>query len=360
MVQLFGSSWTREELSRYAGNIDQVGGVRLGALDDGKGRGIRTAQFETGSGLGFTVLLDRGIDIGSARYKGASLTWESTVGPAHPMYYEKDGLSWVRTFGGGLVTGCGTTHIGPPGVDEGEALGLHGRLSHIPASNVWADGAWRGDEYEMWVRGKVRETAVFGENICVNRRIWTRLGESRLFIRDVVANEGFEKAPHMILYHINFGFPLVAEGTELIAPSKNVAPRDEIAASGLAGHAHYEAPIVGFQEQVYFHEMAADDDGFVTLMLSNRQFDGGQGLGIYLRYRQAELPCLAQWKMVGAGTYVTALEPYNCAAFSRIAAREAGTLPFLAPGEEREYMIEIGVLANNAEIDAMASQIIVP
>ncbi len=87
MVQLFGRSWTRNELARYAGNLNQIGGVRLGELADGPGRGIRTAELDTGGGLSFTVLLDRGMDIGACKYKGASLAWESTTGPAHPAFF---------------------------------------------------------------------------------------------------------------------------------------------------------------------------------------------------------------------------------------------------------------------------------
>ncbi len=358
MVKLFGRSWTRQELARYAGNIDQLGGVRLSVLDDGKGRGIRTAQFETGSGLAFTVLLDRGMDVGSTRYKGASLVWESTVGPAHPMYFEKDGLAWHRTWGGGLVNGCGTTYAGMPCEDQGESLGIHGRLSHIPANNVWADAAWRGDEYEMWVQGKARETTVKGENVLVNRRIWTHLGASRLFIRDVITNEGFEPVPHMMVYHFNFGFPLVAEGTAFIAPSRKVTSFARDGGAAL-DNTRYPAPIDGFQEQAFMHDMVAGEDGYATLMLANRGYDGGRGLGLYYRYRPVELPNIAQWILVRAGTYVTAFEPHNCPMWGRARARETGTLPFLAPGEEREYNFEVGVLANNEEIEAMASQIIV-
>jgi len=352
MVQLFGRSWTQRELARRIGLVSQVGDVRLVERLEGIGRGVRTAEFETGSGFSFTVLLDRGMDIGACKYKGASLAWEATPGPAHPAFFEREGLGWLRTFHGGLVATCGMTYAGAPCVDEGQALGLHGRIGHIPASNVWADGAWRGDEYEMWVRGRMRETVVFGENLTLTRRIWTYLGASRLWIRDVVANEGFQTTPHMMLYHCNFGFPLLDEGAELIAPSRSVTPRDAVAAPGLAEHHRYEAPIEGYKEQCFYHEMIPGEDGFVTVLLVNRAFDGGKGLGVYLRYRQAELPRFTQWKMVCAGTYVTGLEPANCLVEGRDKDRARGILQFLEPGEEREYLLEIGVLDGQAEIDA--------
>ena len=116
------------------------------------------------------------MDIGAAKYKGASLAWESATGPAHPAYFEQEGLGWLRTFHGGLVAACGLTTAGAPTVDEGQALGLHGRLNHLPAANVWADGGWRGDEYEMWVRGRMREAVVFGENLTLTRRISAQPG----------------------------------------------------------------------------------------------------------------------------------------------------------------------------------------
>jgi len=360
MVNLYGRDWTREELCRYVGRDSQLGGVRLAELADANARGVRVADVDTGSGLAYTVLLDRGMDIGAARYRGASLTWDSATGPAHPAHFEPEGYGWLRTFHGGLVVTCGLTTAGAPSVDDGESLGLHGRISHTPASNVWTDGAWRGDEYEMWVRGKMRQAVVFGENLLLDRRIWSRLGQSRIMIRDVVTNEGHRRTPHMMLYHVNFGFPLLAEGTELLAPSRDVRPRDEVAAPGLAVHNRYEAPIDGYEEQCFYHDMVADAEGNVTVMLVNRGYGGGQGLGVYLKYRRAELPLFTQWKMVCSGTYVTGLEPANCLVEGRDKDRERGILQFLEPGESREYLVEIGVLDGNEEIDAAAGRMVHP
>lgn len=362
MVELYGRTWTRAELARHIGRTAQLGGVALAELADANERGVRVANVDTGAGLTYQVLLDRGMDIGLARYQGASLVWDSGTGAAHPAFFEPEGYGWLRTFHGGLVVTCGLTTAGAPSQDDGEALGLHGRISHTPAGNVWADGAWRGDEYEMWVRGKMRQAVVFGENLVLDRRIWSRLGENRLMIRDVVTNEGFQRTgqpdattPHMFLYHVNLGFPLLAEGTELIAPARSVRPRDDVAAPGLDVHNRYEAPIDGYREQCFYHDLVADAQGFVTVVLANRAFGGGRGLGVYLKWRQAELPFFTQWKMVCAGTYVTGLEPANCLVEGRDKERSRGTLQHLAPGESREYLVELGVLGSNEEIDALVA-----
>ena len=91
MVKLYGREWSREELQRYTGLDSQLGGVTQKMLTEGRAAGVRVAEFDTGSGLQFTVLLDRGMDIGVARYRGASLVWEAAPGPANPAYYDPGG-----------------------------------------------------------------------------------------------------------------------------------------------------------------------------------------------------------------------------------------------------------------------------
>lgn len=248
-----------------------------------------------------------------------------------------------------MVT-CGQTTMGAPSVDEGVALGLHGRASYTPASHITSGGIWEGDQYIMFVEGEIRETAVFGENILLRRRIEARLGENRLIISDTLVNEGFQATPHMLLYHINAGFPVVDEGSRLIAPSRRVTPRDEDARRGLDRHDTFEAPIPEYREQVYFHDMAADGGGYVTAALVNPVLRDGQGFGFFVRYRQRELPCYNEWKMMGEGLYTVGMEPATTHTLGRVAARADGSLQFLMPGEERQYSVELGVLTSGDEI----------
>ncbi len=119
-------------------------------------------------------------------------------------------------------------------------------------------------------------------------------------------------------------------------------------------HNRYEAPIDGYQEQCFYHDMAADADGFVTVILANRAFGGGQGLGMYLRYRQAELPILpsGRWSARGPTSPAWSRQRWVEGALCKDCAE--GLLQFLEPGESRETLLEIGVLGSNAEIDALA------
>ena len=114
MAELYGQKWERSQLSAYAGCLSQLAGVQFVEYTDGFERGVRAAQMRSGSGLNFTVLLDRGMDIGPAEFKGMPLAWLSPQGFPHPSYFEPEGIGWLRTFGGGLVTGCGLTNVGSP------------------------------------------------------------------------------------------------------------------------------------------------------------------------------------------------------------------------------------------------------
>lgn len=353
MVKLYGLTLTREQLLARVGDISQVGGVRLAELADGPERGVRIADFRTGTGLHFTVHIDRGLDIGLLEYGGEALSWCSPAGVVAPAFYRPEGTGWSRGFPGGALTTCGLTHAGAPSIDRGQHLGLHGPASYTPAQNVVADGVWDGDQYEMFVQGRVREASLFGDKVEMVRRISARLGEDRLFVRDRVTNIGGTSAPHMIIYHCNFGYPLLDVEAELVGPSRQVLPRDEVARAGLPQYNRFGPPQPGYQEQVFYHDMMADGNGLVWVALVNHRAAVGRGLGVYLRYRQRELPRFIEWKMLGYGDYVVGLEPANCWVEGRAAERERGTLQVLEPGETREYLLEIGVLPDNGAIERL-------
>lgn len=357
MATLFGSNYSRHQLLQHLGEISQLAGVRLGELGDGFERGVRVADFRTGSGFEFSVLLDRGMDIGWASFAGAPISWRSPTTAKAPAFYESAGLGWLRGFHGGLLNTGGLTTFGAPSNDAGEELGLHGRASYTPASHVGYGGSWEGDDYRMWVTGQLREAVVFGAYLVLRRRISARLGESRLLIEDSVTNEGYQPTPQMILYHVNFGFPVVSGESELLASSAQVTPRDEVAAPGLEQHRRFQEPSSGYQEQVFYHDLRADGEGYLQAAVVNRGFYNGRGLGGYVRFQREQLPRLVQWKMMGQTYYVCGLEPATNWVEGRAKERAEGRLKLLQPGETHHYRLEIGVLTSQAEIDAFAARL---
>src|ERR1700732_2936536 len=100
MPELFGTRWSRAELMRRLGRLEQAAGVRLVTLGDGLGRGVRILEFRTGSGFAFDVLVDRCFDVGRCEFGGLPLSWQSAARVGAPWYYAPGEGGWVRAWGG--------------------------------------------------------------------------------------------------------------------------------------------------------------------------------------------------------------------------------------------------------------------
>jgi hypothetical protein len=343
MVQLFGQEFTRSDLLQRIGDISQIAGVRIMRLEDGSEEGVRLIEVRTGTGFRYNVLPSRGMDVSFAEYKGIPLSWRSCTRDVSPAFNEPAGDGWHRLFYGGMVITCGLTNVGAPCVDQGEELGRHGRISATPAESVYADGKWDGDEYHLIVQGRMREAAFWGENLTMTRRIHSRLGASWFRIEDEVENHGFSTKPLMFLYHVNIGFPLVSKESTVLISSKKTTAMDPSVNAG--GFRELHDPRPDASSQVFYHDTASDPDGIVTAALINERLP----LGLYIRYRKDQLKNLVQWKMLGQGDYVLGIEPANCHVEGRAAERARGTLESIAPGEKRQFHLELGVLDSEAE-----------
>jgi hypothetical protein len=342
MNENFSQRFSRNELLRRVGDMRQLAGAQAYELSDGNQRACRNVRLYNAAGLDFEVLAERGMGIGRLAYRGVPLSWISPVGVAHPAYLESQPLAWLRNWPGGFLTPCGLAQVGSPDMEDGNALGIHGRIANLPAHNLSWGADWQSETYTIWVEGTLHETAVFGENLTLKRRIWTGLNEPRLWVEDRVENHGFEPAPHMFLQHINLGFPLVSPDARLELPAHVTVPRDEPARLGLEHCCQFNEPTHGYQEQVFYHELKPDNLGQVEVRLLNPLFMGQAGLGVSLRFAKAEYPVFVEWKMMGEGTYVIGLEPANCHVEGRTKERQRGTLVMLEPGEVRTYRLEIG------------------
>jgi len=347
-MKLYGKNWTRREIEARVARIETIGGIRKFKLQDGPESGVEMIQVRTGAGLSYNLNVSRALDIGLAEFCGVPLSWHSVNGEIHPSYFDPSGNEWLRTAAGGLLMTCGLTQVGSPCEDNGEWLGIHGRIHHQPAQLLMADGSWEGDEYLINIKGVVEETKIFGEYLRLTRHIKSRLGENKIEIHDVVENIGFESAPHMILYHFNFGFPLISEHTKIFFPSKKVFARDK--GTPIDGHEGYQAPEYGIPERVYYHELDTDkiENNFATVFIQNPHFPSlnnkiGEKISVRLSWNIETLPNLIQWRMHGAGTYALGIEPSNCDVKGRVYERDNGSLIFLEPGEKKHYQLEISL-----------------
>jgi hypothetical protein len=206
---------------------------------------------------------------------------------------------------------------------------------------VSARGLWDGDEYNIVIEGKIEETSIFGWNLNLSRRVSSSLGKNQILLHDVVENAGFEPAPHMMLYHFNFGFPLLDAHTQICFPDAKITPREP--GLSMEGLGDWQPPQPGYHERVYYHEnLSTSPDKIAAVTVRNPNFPGtNRPLTMRLAWETSNLPVLVQWKMPGEGTHVLGIEPANCHVEGRLAEQARGTLVMLQPGQTVEYNLEL-------------------
>lgn len=158
-----------------------------------------------------------------------------------------------------------------------------------------------------------------------------------------------------LVYHINPGFPLLDEGSELVCSSRKCEPKNEHSRKAMQDMQKFSSPVAGFEEQNFLHTMLADKDGYGYAAMINSELAGGLGLSV--KFPIANLPFLSEWKMMGQGDYVVGIEPVNTKLHSRAVLRREKALPVLHAGEKREMQVEIGVLDGKDEIDSFLSMV---
>jgi hypothetical protein len=334
-------------------NPAQLAGIETSVLDNGAGRGNRIAWVNTGTGLRYKVVIDRAMDIADAFHQQHSLTWLSHLGttPAEPFSHR--GLDWLKTFGGGLLTTCGLSHVGPPEQDAHAERGLHGSISNMHAeieSIIQPDPV--NGQMEMSITGKIKETQIFGPSLELRRTISGTAGASAIRIHDEVTNRGNTTVPHMLLYHFNFGWPLADEGTDILWKGswKSSAREPKIFREGnnfrkcpppLEQHS-------GTGEEVAFIDAEAEN-GVCVCALHNTKLR----IAMALYFQKAQLPWLTNWQHWGKGEYVTGLEPGTNPPIGQTAARQQNQLVEIAPGGKKSYDVELRVLDTESAIQEL-------
>jgi hypothetical protein len=345
-VKIWGQDLSRRELEGYTGDLRQIADIQLATLDDGMERGTRIAEVRTGSGFDFTVLLDRAMDIGVATYNGIPFAWQSGTGAAHPSRYEPIGLGWLHTFHGGLLALCGLSQVGGAGnppidPENGETLGQHGRINNIPAHDIRIERDWGNPDAPWTLRltGIVEEVSLFGWRLRLERTMIVTVGKPELTIQDTVRNVSGQPAPLMILYHCNFGWPLVSPQSEIISPTTKIKPRDKAAEPGIGTWNKMQTPTPGYAEQVFFHEVEPSSRLQVAA-IHNKSL----GIGVEVVFDSRTLNYVTEWKQMGFRDYTVGIEPGNCLPIGRVAARQAGQLRILQPDETDIFTVGFRVV----------------
>ena len=341
MATIFGKRMSRQEICARVGSLSQIAGIRQYTFNSGRAKGVNAIEINTGSAA-YGLLPSRCLDIAYASFRGLPYGYMSKSDIRGPEYFVENGdKGFLDNFFGGLLTTSGLGNIGASSVDQGRSYGMHGELANIPADETSVSTTWEEDECVFRVQASIRHSRFYGEDLLFSRKVETRLGESRIRIEDTVENQDFKPAAGMLLYHINFGYPLVDENTEFLTPAiVRTQPRTKKAAKGLGAFRELSTPVPGYEEECFYHWFEADSKGHAYASLYNPELD----FSVYLIYDMDALPYFVQWKMMRTREYVFGLAPCNSWCEGRGDARERGLLPVIEPFEKRTYRLEIGAV----------------
>ena len=340
MPRIYQQNLSKRDIKARVGNLSQICGPKSFILADGKSKGVAATEIRTGGGLTYTVLPDLGMDIAWAEYQGIPLSFISKSGVAAPQYYDPERKTWGSDFHGGLLTTCGLSQAGGGCVYHGRVMGTHGDISNTPATRSGAFQYWQDETLHMGIDGTVQAGLLYRENLEMKRTITSRLGENTLHIHDQVENNGFERQPLMMLYHMNFGFPLLDRDTILLmdAISQKAAPATPESATATC--CQMDEPASGAGGQVFFHDLKPDANGLVRCELYNP----GLGWGIFIEWNKRDLWNFAEWKNLMQGDYVVGLEPCNNYIMGVCAEEDNQTLEYIEPGETRTFDVTFGII----------------
>lgn len=343
---------SKEQFYRYTGDPDQICSIKKYELKSGKANGVMAFDVKNGSGLEFTVLPDRCLDISSLSFNGVNCSYLSKAGITAPNYNENES-NFFRSFYAGFLTTCGLRNVGNACKDSGESFGIHGRISNIPAEDISVTTNWINDVPEMTISGKIKEASFFGENLLLERKITCRFGENRIKISNTIENLGFRPEILMLLLHFNIGYPLLDSNSRFLSSSKKVTPRDAEAKKGIDEYAQFQPPTKNYAEQVFYHELNEDNNGNTIVALINSKLE----IGFSLHFNKRQFSHYTHWKQMGEGEYVLGMEPCNCYVGGRLDPRNKGVLTNILPFEKKHFEVTVDLHSGIEQLQALENSI---
>ena len=332
--------------------------VRKFTLQGGREEGVDIIEVNNGK-LSFSVIPTRGMSIKKVTCGDIRLGWDSpvkeTVNPSFINLESHGGLGWLDGFNEMMVR-CGYGWAGHPGDDNGRLMTLHGRAGNIPASvvEIIID---EKPPHRIRIRGQVNEKMFKFYDFQNWTEISTEPGSTSFSLNDELTNLSNYEREFQLIYHANFGTPLLEKGAEFVAAVEKVQAFDAAALDPkeFDNWTTYKGPTEGYGETVYCLEPYADKKDITTVMLRNAK--GTRGVAC--SYNIKQLPYFCLWKNTDTleEGYVTGLEPATSYPTTRAFEREKGRVPKLKGGETRKFDLTYTVLLNEDGVNETAAAI---
>ena len=326
-------------------------------LHGGKQEGSKVITLRSENGLTIALSPSRGMDLLHVNGHGVRMGWDSpvdeVVNPAYINLESRNGLGWLDGFNEMMVR-CGFEWTGHPVSKDGVLYTLHGKAGNTPASRVEIvvdDQA----PHEIRIRGLLKEHTFKKANLST----WTELryipGSDSFTIHDELTNHSDYPQDYQIIYHSNFGTPILEKEARFIAPVKSVSPFNDYAKQGLKSWNTYDAPTKGFDEMVFNLQPLADAQGKTVAAVINSKGDKGAAI----EFDTHQLPLLTLWKNTDTlkQGYVTGIEPGTNYAYPVTIEKEQGRVKQLQPGQSQAFTLTYTLLKDAQAVQKVEQRV---
>jgi hypothetical protein len=316
----------------HLGSAAQRGRIASYLSTDGPDSGTRVLRVRTASGLDLDLLPDRGLDIGYASFCGLPLSWLSGAGfGGYPLNARDD--DWLRAFGGGLLSTCGPDTFGSSSEVGGRRYPTHGTRTGLRMevvekqvfdheARVTATGVW-------W--------SLFDDEWELSRTITVGQKSASIRIVDRATNRTSRPSKHMVLYHLNLGWPAIQETSRVGSTAVDVT---QVGGPSAAADRWQRmgGPEPDAEEIVYRHAFDGHPEFSVV------------GGALRIRVRASKnLPFGFQWIYPRSGKYAMGLEPASSGTLAgRATADVEGDLVVVEPGATVEFQVVLDVASSSS------------
>lgn len=335
-------------INNMLGNENQILKARRISFRDGISDGVKAIELSNQNGLYVSLIEDQCLNIYDFSFKGINCAFQTKNGLVSNRFFNGGANEFSYYWPAGMMYTCGLTNVGPGVNENGVYHAEHGRIGMMPCENV----AMEKTDSDVIITGTVRDTMLCAHHLELKRKIIFPINGKSIIIRDEVTNKEAQPTEMMILYHCNFGYPLLTPDARMVKGKgeiidnlgSGIAPEN----CGKIGEAKDDKV-----EEVYCHKNTPDKDGYGYAAVINDKLS----MGCYVKYKMDTLPLIMQWKNFCSNDYAMGLEPSNSYILGRENERKHGTLPVLEPYETKAFEVEIGVLEGTEEIAAFEKYI---
>lgn len=326
-------------------------------LHGGKQEGSKVLTITSKDGLTIALSPTRGMNILHVEGFGVRMGWDSpvkeVVNPAFINLESRNGLGWLEGFNEMMVR-CGYEWTGHPVTADGQIYTLHGKAGNTPASQVEVEVSDTAP-YEIRIRGLLKESTFKKADLQTMTELRYVPGSNSFSLHDVLTNHADYPHDYQIIYHSNFGKPILEEGARFLAAMESISPFNDYAKDGLKTWQTYLGPTKGFDEMVFNIKPLSDSNHHTLAAVVNKAGDKGAAI----QFDTRQLPFLTLWKNTDTGKqgYVTGIEPGTNYAYPVTIEREQKRVKQLQPGESTQFDLTYTLLHSSSQVSEVEKTI---